>query len=200
MVLIINKETMADFYSVPQEIVKDWEGKYSNDKNDPGAETVWGLTRVADASWPGWPIVNTYKSSAGYPSNLPFDRLFTLALPFIKKRYWDVMRLDYCSNQHLANILFDISLNMGSGTATKYLQIALNAFNHNGKDYPDIAEDGIFGNGTFAAMQACKVLANVAAAVDDQEGYRKLLLAKANPTNEDFINGWYNRKVAVMGM
>ncbi len=44
------KETLA--------LILSWEGVYDNDSADSGGETVFGITRVYEPTWKGWPIVD----------------------------------------------------------------------------------------------------------------------------------------------
>src|SRR3546814_4993111 len=52
----------------------------------------------------------------------------------------------------IAAELFDTGVNMGTGTATGFLQRALNALNRAARDYPDIAVDRAIGPRTLSAL------------------------------------------------
>lgn len=143
-----------NFNDVFQKIVVEIEGFYSNDKNDPGGETVFGLTRVADLDWEGWAIVDRHN---GNHRKMPYDVLRAMAMPYYKRKYWDFAQLDKFPIE-VAYQMFDIGVNMGKGIAVRFLQRTLNVLNHNGHDYPDLIEDGIFGPNTLNAMQKIKTL------------------------------------------
>ncbi len=100
--------------------------------------------------------------------------------------------MDLWPSQDLAKKCFVVAIY--TTTAVKWLQTALNAVNHNGKDYPDLTVDGIFGSKTLTAMNSCQNLANVLELVRAQQDTYYLNLAENNPaTYEQFLNGWINR-------
>ena len=180
------------FNDVFQKLVVETEGFYSNDKNDPGGETVLGLTRVADPDWEGWRIVDQYKAKKGFPKNMPYDLLRASAKQYYKAKYWDYAQLDKFPIQ-VAYEMFDIGVNMGKGIAVRFLQRALNVLNHNGKDYPDLVEDGIFGANTLNAALSNKNPDAVAKYMNSLQGARYLELAEKNYKLETFTNGWSKR-------
>lgn len=98
-----------------------WEGFYSNDANDTGGETVYGVSRKNNPKWAGWKIVDSYKVS-GFPGNMKNDKtLPILARELYKSNYWNIIRLSEINNQHLANKLYDISVNKGKGIAIRFM-------------------------------------------------------------------------------
>lgn len=185
----INFMTYNDIF---QKIVVGIEGPYSNDKNDPGGVTVFGLTRKADPDWQGWAIVNQYQNKSGYPKNLPYDVLRAMALPYYKAKYWDFAQLDKFPIQIAAEV-FDQAVNLGNSVAIRNLQRALNVLNHRGKDYPDLVKDGIFGSKTLAAVLANKNPDAVAKFMNSYQGEDYTELAEGNDKFEDFTNGWAER-------
>lgn len=175
-----------------QKVVVLIEGIFSNDKNDPGGETIFGLTRVADPDWQGWKIVDQYKAKSGYPKNLPYDVLIAVASPYYKAKYWDYAKLDQFPIVIAAEV-FDQSVNIGDGIAIRHLQRALNILNHNGNDYPDLIEDGNFGPNTFNAVLKNKNPDAVAKYMNSFQGEYYAELAERNKKFEDFTNGWAQR-------
>lgn len=99
-----------------------WEGFYSNDPNDTGGETIYGVSRKNNPGWLGWRIVDNYKKLPGFPANMKKDtQLPGLAKELAKNKYWDVLRLTEINNQYLANRLYDISYNKGQGVALRFM-------------------------------------------------------------------------------
>ena len=86
------------------------EGSYSNHSNDPGGETMWGVTAVVARA-------NGYKGSM---RNLPVE----LAKRIYRKQYWDAIQLDDIPKT-LQYGLFDAGVNSGTTQAVKWLQRAL---------------------------------------------------------------------------
>lgn len=86
------------------------EGGYSNHPDDPGGETMWGVTaRVARA--------NGYY---GPMKDLPVD----LAKRIYKKDYWDTVNAELVP-EHTRYAVFDGAVNSGPEQSIKWLQLAL---------------------------------------------------------------------------
>lgn len=86
------------------------EGGYSNNKNDPGGETMWGVTkRVA--------VANGY---TGNMRNLPVEK----AKEIYKKDYWDAVQADILPDE-IRYTIFDAAVNSGPVQAIKWLQMTL---------------------------------------------------------------------------
>ncbi len=64
------------------------------------------------------------------------------------------LRPDRHAGARAGGELFDTGVNMGTATATGFLQRALNALNRGQADYPDLAADGAVGARTLAALDA----------------------------------------------
>lgn len=102
------------------------EGGYSNNKTDPGGETMWGVTaRVARAA-----------GYAGPMRELPRDTAKAIA----KRLYWDPLHLDQF-DPRVAFQIFDANYN--GGHPVIWMQGAAGA-----------AVDGVLGPKTIAAVQA----------------------------------------------
>lgn len=85
------------------------EGGYSNHPQDPGGETMYGVTkRVA--------IANGY---AGSMKDLPLDT----AKAIYRKSYWDTVRAEELPDAVRFDV-FDCSVNSGPGQAIRFLQRA----------------------------------------------------------------------------
>lgn len=101
------------------------EGGYSNHPDDPGGETMWGITaRVARAN--------------GYTGSMRMLPRAT-AKSIAKKCYWDVAHCDQL-DPRLAFQVFDTVYN--GGPAVKWLQQAAGT-----------TPDGVIGSATLAALQ-----------------------------------------------
>jgi lysozyme family protein len=109
------------------------------------------------------------------------------------------MRLDECPSQQIAGELFDTGVNMGTGTAVKFLQRALNVLNQKGTLYPDVVADGAFGDGTYKAfMKFFQVVQSdrwitLWKALNCQQGMRYIEIMEKNPSQEKFAFGWFTR-------
>jgi len=184
---------MADINQAYAKIIVPFEGLYSNDSGDKGGETVWGIARNIDTSWPGWAVVDSYRSKPGFPGNLKDANLQPLAITYYKQRYWDKLLLDQVTNQDIAVKLFDISVNMGQGIAATFLQRSLNVLNRDGQDYPDLVADGIIGSKTISTLNNHKAPRNVLLCLNALQGARYIAICEGNKTQEKFMNGWIQR-------
>lgn len=126
------------------------------------------------------------------------------AVDIYLSRYWVTPKFDQvaCYSPRIAEELMDTGINMGTGTATKFLQRALNALNKRASAYPDIAVDGALGEITlFALKEFLKLRGKPGEAVlfkmlNAQQSVRYMEISERNPSQEDFQFGWQNTRVA----
>ena len=165
------------------------EGGYSNHPADRGGPTNWGITQAVARA-------NGY---AGPMQALPRAQ----AAAIYRRLYWDQPGYGFVAElaPAIAAELFDTAVNMGVGTATGFLQRALNALNRNQKDYPDLTVDRVIGARTLAALQAFRVLRGtmgdrvLLAAIEAMQGERYIALAESRPANEAFLYGWLANRI-----
>jgi len=168
------------------------EGGYTDNPNDPGGETIYGITAVEARAF-------------GYSGDMKSMPLAT-AQAIYKQRYWLQPHFDQVCDfsDRIAAKLFDIGVNMGQTTGVKYMQRALNVLNQQGKSFPDISVDGAIGAMSLAALRTfiavrgdngIRVLIGMIAA---QQSVRYMEIAESNPTQETFEFGWQlNRAIGV---
>ncbi|MBB5210116.1 glycoside hydrolase family 108 protein [Microbulbifer hydrolyticus] len=118
---------MANFLeAVEKTIIREGGSKYTNDKDDPGGETKFGISKRA---FPDLDIKNLTKPQAE---------------DTYKTYYWDKIFGDQIQSQIIAENYFDTAVNMGAVTATKLVQVSL-----------ELEVDGIIGPNTLAALNNC---------------------------------------------
>ena len=165
------------------------EGDYVNHPADRGGPTRWGITEAV-------------ARRQGYHDNmrqLPRNE----AAAIYKRIYWDAPGFADVAGiaPDLAAELFDTGVNMGTGTATGFLQRALNALNRNGRDYADIAVDRKMGTATLGALSAFFDKRGPSAetvllkAIDALQGAHYVRLAEARPSQEAFLYGWLSNRI-----
>ncbi|MBK5910136.1 hypothetical protein CCR85_01340 [Rhodothalassium salexigens] len=172
--------------------ILDREGGFVDHPADRGGPTRWGITRAV---------------ARAHGFNGPMRALpRAFALDIYRALYWDPLRLDAVAAMAptVAAELADTAVNMGPGTAARFLQIALNAFN--GGTAPDLATDGIVGPRTLDALAAhldargagrrCEAIAVLLAALNTQQGARYLDLVARDPAQKAFAFGWFAHRVA----
>lgn len=165
------------------------EGGYGNHPDDPGGETRYGITKEVAKE-------NGYDGDMRHLSLDEAKRIY-------RKAYWGRMRLDEVGvfSDAIADRLFDIGVNTGTGQAIRWLQRALNAFNRQEQLYPDVNDDGGNGPKTLAALR--QYLAHrgtdgetvLLRALNAQLGHHYLSIAKATPALETFVYGWFLNRV-----
>lgn len=165
------------------------EGAYANNAADPGGETMHGITaRVARAH-----------GFAGEMRDLPI----TLARQIGKSAYWDIWRGDDVAVEsvRIACEIFDTLFN--GGDSPRWLQLGLNLFNRQARDYPDLKVDGRVGMLTITALRKFMI-------VRGSDGERALLkylnciqgarfaeITERNEALETFFFGWFVNRIEI---
>lgn len=165
------------------------EGGYVNHPADRGGATNWGITEAV-ARRQGY--MGDMRSLPRSEAAAIYKRIYWLA-----PRFADVAAIA----PRLAAELFDTGINMGTGTATGFLQRSLNALNREGADYPDLKVDRQIGPGTLAALKA--FLAKRGAqgegvllkAVEALQGAHYLNIAEERQSQEAFVYGWLANRI-----
>jgi lysozyme family protein len=171
------------------EEVIEREGGYVNHPADRGGATNWGITEG----------VARRHGYVGEMRALPKSE----AVAIYKRLYWLAPRFNAIAERApaLAAELFDTGINMGTGTATAFLQRALNALNRTGSDYADITVDRQIGAATLSALDAFLKKRGRGAetvlvkAVDALQGAHYVRLAETRPSQEAFLYGWLANRI-----
>jgi lysozyme family protein len=137
----------------------DLEGAYSNDRNDTGGETVYGVSRNNFPSWEGWKVVDHLKRLYGantseFKAALRNDAdLSEHVRNWYKREFWNPFELDNITDFSLAFEIFDQSVNLGCRQTTLLIQRACNALNYRNTFGADLSIDGIVGPNTRRRLQ-----------------------------------------------
>lgn len=168
------------------------EGGYSDNPNDSGGKTMYGITEKVARE-------NGYK---GDMRNLPLE----LARSIYFRKYAVEPGFDRVLDlsPEIAAELVDTGVNCGQGVAAQFLQRALNAFNQRGALWPDLTVDGDLGQKSIDALAAfLKHRARdegervMIVALNALQGARYIDLSQAGEhKNEDFAFGWLRNRVA----
>lgn len=146
----------ADIDRLIEDVIER-EGDYVDHPADRGGPTRWGITQAV-------------ARRDGYMDHM--RRLPQSDVAAIYKRlYWLILAFDKVAETapKLAAELFDMGINMGTGTATGFLQRALNAL---------LRKRGKGGEGVlFKAVEAL-------------QGAHYVRLAETRPSKEAFLYGW----------
>jgi lysozyme family protein len=167
----------------------EWNARknYTNDPDDPGGPTKFGITLN---SWRG------LGSHADLNEDGVIDAKDIMLIGdveekfFYRNHYWVFGKLE---SDQLAAKLFDIGVNLGPETATRYLQVALTACGS------PVVADGSIGPKTEAAANAVSktnLLGLLTDISNQQRSHYELWISK-NPRREKFRAGLLARAAAL---
>ena len=148
------------------------EGGYSNDKNDKGGKTKYG-------------IIEEEARDFGYKGDMQ-DLTIAFAKNIYLKKYYLGNKLDKVVNDKVALSMCDWAVNSGRN-GTKNAQIAINQLTNANLDV-----DGIIGNKTLEELNAADPEKFLEVYHNLQRIYYKGKV-EADKTQEDFLAGWLNR-------
>ena len=147
------------------------EGGYTNDENDRGGATNFGITEEEAREF----------GYTGDMRNLTKDFAKNIYL----KKYYLGNKLDKILNDRVALSIFDWAVNSG-GRGIKKAQIVANKFGAN------LVIDGIVGNKTLEAINNINPEAFLKEYHEMQRTFYKNLAAR-DDLQEGFLKGWLNR-------
>ncbi|EEX75340.1 glycosyl hydrolase 108 family protein [Leptotrichia hofstadii] len=148
------------------------EGGYSDDKNDKGGKTKYGITEEEAREF-------------GYKGNMQ-DLTKDFAKNIYLKKYYLGNKLDKVVNDKVALSICDWAVNSGRN-GTKNAQIAVNQLTNANLDV-----DGIIGNKTLEALNSVDSDKFLEVYHNLQRIYYKGKV-EADRTQEGFLTGWLNR-------
>ena len=149
------------------------EGSYSNDKNDKGGETKYGIAKER-------------ARECGYKGNMK-DLTKAIAQKIYEEKYYKARKLDQVKNDKVALSIFDFLVNAGR-YGIKKAQEAVNKVY--GKNV--VSMDGAIGTQTLKYLNEVNSDKFLVAYHSLQREYYKYL-AKRDATQNDFLTGWLNR-------
>jgi lysozyme family protein len=169
-------------------------GEYTNNPNDAGGPTRWGITQAELADFRGHPV-----SASDVAMLTQSEAWSILYAKFVRAPKFDLVAK---ISMPIGAKLIDAGVNIGPPTVAMYLQRCLNAFNLRGKKYPDIGVDGAVGAGTLSALSVFlawrsaegeKVLLE---GINCLQGEHYISLSEKRPEDEEFAYGWILQRVA----
>lgn len=149
------------------------EGGYVFDKNDPGGETKYGISK---RSYPGLNI-----------KALTLDE----AKKIYYQDFWLKGKFEQINDKNVATQLFDFVVNFGFRAGITIVQRALRAGGI------IVKEDGLIGSQTISAINFSEPRVLLAAMKSEAAG-RYRLLAAQNSKMSKFLDGWLNRAYKVL--
>lgn len=165
-------------YVIRNEVGDKWEtGGYTNDPNDNGKATKWGITQKTLAAWRGTPIV------ADDVRGLTLDE----AREIYRSLFWERLHLDCVYRPQISIALMDAAVLFGGTISAFNSQIACQKVG-----FGSIAIDGIIGPKTIEALNAVRIQSWIPAF---QECLQKRItrIVGRNETQSEYENGWRAR-------
>ena len=166
------------------------EGGYSNDPDDSGGETNWGITKATAVAY----------GYTGPMRDMPRETAHGIYLNGWWRRLM-LDRIEHVAGEGVAEELFDTAVNRGAGVAATYLQRCLNVLNLRGTLYADIKVDGSIGPVTVMSLASfirhrgapgARVLLK---ALNALQGADYIGLAEMRVKDERFVYGWIDNRV-----
>jgi lysozyme family protein len=167
--------------------------KFTNDPNDSGGPTKYGITQGALSAYLGRPALVTDVQSLDESG----ARAFYLWKQVQEPEFDQIVAID----EFVGAELVDTGTLCGPARAATFLQQCLNAFNRRGTLYQDLDEDGDAGAATRAALRSyinhrkAEGVQVLVASLNCKLGEFLLDLAAKRPKDEDFVYGWMKNRV-----
>ena len=135
------------------------EGGYSNDPEDPGGETRWGISR-------------RWARSVGLPDLDIRGLSREAAIEFYRNHWWDEYHYGDLIDQRIAEEVFDMSVVAGPGASHLCLQRALWSVSYVARDPAlRVKADGVLGPITRATANRAPAHCLLAALKSEHAGY-----------------------------
>ena len=157
------------------------EGNYSNDKDDSGGETMYGITKACA-------VRNGYLGEMN-------DLTILQAKDIYRKEYYQTPKFDQIKNDAIAYELLDTAINCGTQSAVKFLQRSLNYLNIDSTLGKDLFVDGVIGIESLARANCYADQKRLLVMLNAVQCYYYIGITDSNPRQRKFINGWLSNRV-----
>ena len=191
---------MSKSNMVIRRVVEIKEGGYVNHPHDQGGETNFGITkRVADR-------YSDNLLAAGFNwSGKMIDMTIDMAVFIYRHEYWDKMWLESIveSNPDVAELLFDIGINVGVKRVIEWWQLVMNALSYRYTYFDKLVVDGLVGNKTISAFKAIYNIRGdigtkaIKRGLSSMQGHHYVMLGNSNKTTDyqNFTYGWLTSRM-----
>lgn len=162
---------MASYETAFLWLMVDEGSTFTDDPNDHGGATRWGITQASLAEWRRRPVTREDVAALELAD----------AHAFYLQMYWEPLQLALCAAQASANTLLSLAVLTGRKRTTQTAQSVCGA-----------AVDGILGASTLAAINALPPLGFVAGMMMRMELFF-ISRVEADPSQMRFLRGWVKR-------
>jgi len=186
---------MAKIDNIIAGIIEREGSKFTNNKNDAGGPTKYGVT---------WRTLARYRRTP-----VAAEDVAALTESEARAIYYDeyVIRPGFGNviplSSAIAEEIVDTGVNCGVQRAAEWLQRSLNALNRRGRDYADIKVDGNVGPATASALKTFLKLRGLPGeivllrALNSLQGEFYISLSERRQTDEEFVYGWLSNRVVI---
>lgn len=170
--------------------------KFTNDPNDRGGPTKYGVTQRTLADYRGHAVAAADVQTLGRDEALAIYRDDYVTRPGFDKVG--------AISEPVAIECIDTAVNMGAQVATVLLQRCLNVMNERGTRWPNLRVDGACGPGTCNALRAllrergAEGQRILLLALNGEQTARYISIAEADPSQQDFVFGWLRQRVQLV--
>lgn len=185
----------------PQRVIddiirKEGDDKFTNDPNDPGGPTKFGVTAAKLGEWRKLGRVATADEVRNLQRPEAVDIFYN---DYIVKPGFALVA---AVSPAIAEELVDTGVNMGTGTPGPWLQRTLNSLNNEGHYWPDLLVDGRVGRATVDAIKALRKMRGddlsdklVLTGLNAFQFVRYVELCEKRSGNEEYQFGWLKARV-----
>lgn len=163
-------------------LILGFEGGYSNDPDDRGGRTKYGITEAVFRDSIRRKLINPVSTDIRHMTQANAKTIYLYD-------YWNKIHLNEIVDQFIAAEIFDTAVNMGRTTATLICQRALNFLGE------ALEEDGIMGGLTIAALNRwCRKDSRALfICLNGFQFMRYVAIVKENESQHKFARGWTKR-------
>lgn len=168
------------------------EGGYSDDPDDSGGETNYGITKKVA-------VENNY---TGDMKLMPVE----VAFKIYEDKYWEPLHLSTIEKMStlVSEELADTGVNMGIDRAAKFLQRSLNVLNNRGTMFDDLIVDGKLGSmsiqalGEYLSSRGSEGEFVLVKMLNSLQGAFYVELSERREKDEKYIYGWFVNRVKII--
>ncbi len=166
------------------------EGGYSNNPNDSGGATKYGVSIVTLKDYARW--YPAAMQTLGFPPVITEATIKNLTVEkaerFFYRFWWQKLSCEEIPTA-VACCLYDFAVNSGHKRAVRKLQECYNNTVFTGHV---LETDGIVGPKTIAACQKCNTEDFITEYIDVRRSFFRAIV-RSKPSQKVFLKGWLNR-------
>jgi lysozyme family protein len=163
-----------DGFKLAFEKVLKYEGGYSNDPDDLGGETKYGITKEV-------------ARNTGYEGNMK-NLNKEIASQIYYNRFWTRYNYNKIEDVSVAVESFEQAVNLGPNTANKNLQEACSLLREDA-----ISVDGIIGPQTLETVNNLEYQDELLKLLNLLQGEEYIKIVRSNESQKKFLRGWLKR-------